>query len=166
MASEFHFELNPDSSGKAILSLKGYLNEDADMPSPDIVKPYSALTVDLDPLIFMNSAGIKRWIFFFDKVSTQSDVAINFINCPKFISDQMSVVQGILPKGATVTSFLVPFYCKKCDRDFTEKKSLEEIKQGIQNLEYRGEVDCEEFPKCKGHYDVDLTGDAYSKFMD
>jgi hypothetical protein len=47
-------------------------------------------------------------------------MVVHFKNAPKFVVDQMSMVQGFMPPGSIVESFEMPFFCDKCNKADSE----------------------------------------------
>lgn len=94
-------------SGKNLkMVLGGILDEDADFK--DIgVAGFDVIDIDLNDLKSINSCGIREWIKW---LSTNSTAQIHFANCPKVIVDQINMVDGFLPKNASVKSFFVPYF--------------------------------------------------------
>jgi hypothetical protein len=101
------FTSKKEISGKSLkMALGGIIDEDADFKDLSVAG-FDAIDIDLNDLKSINSCGIREWIKW---LSGNSSAEIKFNNCPKVIVDQINMVDGFLPKNASVKSFFVPYF--------------------------------------------------------
>ncbi len=112
------FEILVDKSGKtAKYTISGVIDEDVDF-TPHNLAGNDLIELHLKGIKSINSCGIRDWIQW---IGTAGTAAIQYIECPKIIVDQINMVQGFLPGQGKVISFYVPFYS---DESGSEKSVL------------------------------------------
>lgn len=114
--SKFNYKIEEEGSLKKII-LTGIIDEDVNFAHIEIVNT-PEIRFELAGIKSINSCGIREWIKW---LNTNKAAKIHFENCPKIIIDQINMVDGFLPKNATVESFFVPYYN---DDNGTEKNIL------------------------------------------
>jgi hypothetical protein len=97
-----------------VLTFEGTIDEDMQFPAI-VLKGQEKIVIDLHSVKAINSVGIREWLNWIRPLAEQ--LPIELIRCPKAIVFQFNMVEGFLPKQAKVSSFYVPFYCEKCDRE-------------------------------------------------
>lgn len=148
---------------KIILSFSGDINEYADFTKVDLGGAKEAI-FDFSEVRFVNSIGLRGWIIWIKKAAGMS---IQFIKCPRYVVDQMNILEGFLPPNARVESFYIPYYCESCDhtemflaergRDF--KEGTADVKEGIL---VKDELPC---PKCGNPAEMDVLKERYFNFL-
>lgn len=101
----------------ATVYVSGILDEDVDFNLYSL-NQLKKIDLKLADVKGINSCGIREWIRWLGQAK---DAQITFHQCPKVIVDQMNMVDGFLPSGASVASFYVPYYS---DESGTEKMVL------------------------------------------
>ena len=151
------------------LKLSGYIGENSDLFTVRLAG-IKDLIIDMGGINYINSIGIKNWVLWTRKIPAGLNVA--FQNCPMCIVNQMSMVVDFLPKGATVQSFYLPFFCDKCNG---EKNILIEKGKDFQfaTAEAPRQVKIPTAPDCvKGRepkdceLELDVIPDKYLAFLD
>jgi hypothetical protein len=99
------------------INLIGEMNEKANVTLPEMIE-VTSVVFDFVHLKHLNSAGIRFWITLLGKLPSGS--VVHFRNAPKFVVDQMSMVQGFMPSGSVVDSFEMPYFCDKCNKPDSE----------------------------------------------
>ncbi|MCB0361434.1 MAG: hypothetical protein KDD35_01850 [Bdellovibrionales bacterium] len=158
------FRIDQKTEGdNLILSFTGDINENADFNEIEF-SGIKKMTLDFSGVRFVNSIGLRGWIQWIKKVS---GVTIYFTKCPRYVVDQMNILDGFLPLNAIVESFYVPYYCEACDhtetilatrgKDF--KEGTADTKEG---LLLQDEIAC---PKCGGSAELDVLKERYFNFL-
>ena len=104
----------------------GTIDEDFDPKLFDL----SGKTVifDFNILEGLNSCGIREWIKF---VSGIKDKRIVYDRCPRLLVDQMNMIKGFLPSGASVRSVYAPFFSPKEEEEIDLLISLEGFNESM-----------------------------------
>lgn len=126
MSEKFSLNLNI-SNGKAIIDLKGMMDEDMDLSKAAQVNELG-FVFNFDGVTGINSCGIRDWIEFLNKLSDAD--TITYENCPQVIIEQMNMVKGFIPDKASIQSFYAPFFCESCDHEEKVLLRTEEIVNG------------------------------------
>lgn len=153
-----------ESDNKVELKLSGSLDEDANFDSVPKNKK-QLLIIDLEDLKLINSCGIREWIKWIRTLAPEVEVQI--CKCPKFVVDQINILQGFLPPKSLVLSFYVPYFCEECS---LEKKQLFErgvhFKEHTRDqpvfVDYQLEVRCDQ---CKTAMIMDIITTKFFKFL-
>ena len=137
----------------------GQIDEDASFAALDPAGNKS-IVFNLEGVASVNSCGIREWIKWLK--TFPSDAKITYSRCPKLIVDQMNMVAGFFPKGATVESFFVPYYCEECGTE-----NLNSFNNG---KEFSGKqvsapesIKC---TKCGAAAEIDVIESKYFKFLE
>jgi hypothetical protein len=102
------FAMNNQTEGTNLLvSLSGAIDEDASFV-PLELGGATAVVLDLEKVTAINSVGIREWIKWIKLIPSSANISLR--KCPKIIVDQINMVAGFLPAGATIESFFVPYY--------------------------------------------------------
>lgn len=146
------------------LAFEGTIDEDAQFPSVDVSK-IKKVVIDLQAVKTINSVGIREWLDWIRPVAEKTEITL--ARCPKALVFQFNMVEGFLPQKAQVTSFQVPFYCEKCDREesvmFNVGKEVT-VASGNLKLSYdiKSAVNCAE-NECG--MEMDVTEGKYFQFL-
>ena len=117
--SGFKVTAKIDDNMKTRLQIDGAMDEHSDYSSIE-TQFTDEVVFDFDNVEHINSTGIKHWVQWISKVSTDNpNLKFFFVNCPKPIVDQINMVDGFLPQQSVVKSFKVPYFCEVCDKDMT-----------------------------------------------
>jgi len=106
----------------------GVLDEDF---RPESIAQISAPEVvfDFKELKGINSCGIRSWITMLEKQMSGKKIIYN--NCPSILVQQINLVQGLLPTNGLIQSFMAPYFCEKCDKEYSvliNAKDINELK--------------------------------------
>lgn len=96
---------------KLEFSVEGPISESNSIFSASVSNA-TEVHIDLSIMTFINSIGVKNWISFMVKIPTRAQVYL--INAPLVMLNQVSMVQGFLPKNGFVQSFRAPYHCDSC----------------------------------------------------
>lgn len=96
------------------LTFEGLIDEDVTFPAVEAGK-HTKVTIDLAAVKSINSVGIREWLNWIKPIAATS--RIELLRCPKALVFQFNMVEGFLPANSTVSSFFVPFFCEKCDKE-------------------------------------------------
>lgn len=163
---KFSYEIRDRGSRGLELVLKGYLDEDTDLPPPETFKNSHHLTVNFRMVKAILSIGIKKWINFADQIEQIPHLNIDFTDCSKQVVDQINLVEGFLPENAKVKSIFVPIFCEKCNRAFKVLRETENITSEIHDvIKTMDGIDCESFPDCKRDYALEVNPRNYLRFL-
>jgi len=97
-----------------LLAFEGTIDEDVQFPAVAASK-YKKVCIDLKEVRAINSVGIREWLNWIRPIAESSEIIL--MRCPKALVFQFNMVEGFLPNRASVSSFYVPFFCEKCDRE-------------------------------------------------
>jgi hypothetical protein len=105
------------SGDEVKVGLEGTIDEDSQF---DKIKSLGMkkYIFDFEKIKLINSCGIREWIKYLEDI-VGADV--EYINCPQIIIEQVNMVHGFIKKGATIKTFIAPYFCASCD---DEKKVL------------------------------------------
>jgi len=114
----------PNTDSKPLtLEIKGAIGEEYVFEKVD--PKNSEIMIDLGHVTSISSTGIKNWLSWVN--SELSGKTINLTRCPLVVVDQLNMIEGFLPKNATVDSFFVPYFCEESG---AEKRVL--FRQGVE----------------------------------
>ena len=117
--------------------------------------------MDFDKIDFINSGGIKLWVHFAENLESYQNLSVHFHNCPRSVVDQVNLVQGFLPKNASVESVYVPIYCTKCEE--TRNVHLM-VSDPHEKFEQIGDDEAAG-PDCEHDFEVEIIKDRYFRFL-
>ena len=146
------------------LAFEGSIDEDAQFPAVDIGK-FKKVVIDLQAVKAINSVGIREWLDWIRPVAEKAEITLQ--RCPKALVFQFNMVEGFLPAKAHVTSFQVPFYCEKCDKEenvmFNVGKEVSVAGGSLKlSLDVKKAVGCNE-GECG--MEMDVTEGKYFQFL-
>ncbi len=145
-----HTEINNDT---ILVKFSGPIDEDSVF---DKIKNlnFAKYIFDFEKISMINSCGIREWIKFINEIKTGE---LCYTNCPQIIIEQINMVHGFIKKGASVDSFIAPYFCEKCD---DEKKVL------LKSSEVIGaEAPKKNCMKCQSELDFDAIPRQYFSFL-
>lgn len=159
------FKHTQETDGKILLlSFAGLIDEDASFPAVDASK-FEKLIIDLNDVKAINSVGIREWLDWIRPLANKLQIVLK--RCPKAMVFQFNMVEGFLPAKAQVTSFYVPFFCEKCDR---EDSFLFNVGQEVKVLsgQVKIEHDAKKAAGCNNpacELEMDVTESKYFQFL-
>lgn len=153
MSSKLDLTMNIVGNQTSV-QLSGVIDEDAEFGK---IKNISTAEVvfDFQKVTLINSCGIREWIQCIGAL--KSGTKIVYLNCPQIIIEQINMVQGFIPAGASVDSFYAPYFCEDCD---DEVKVL--LKKDLVKNSKAPKVQC---PKCNSDLDFDAIESQYFNFL-
>lgn len=117
---------------------------------------------DLSGIRTMNSCGIRAWILFMERLGNQ--YPLKFVKMSEAFLEQANMVSGMLGKGDSpqVTSFFVPYFCAKCDSNFSVLLDPSRV-QGPGGEIQIPPASC---TKCSGALEFDAIEEEYFVFLE
>lgn len=97
-----------------VLSLMGNIDEEAQFPAVN-ASAGSEMVLDLNGVKSINSVGIRTWLGWITPLSEQ--IKFVFDKVPHAVVLQINMIEGFLPKTATVRSFYTPIYSEEEDEE-------------------------------------------------
>ncbi len=144
---------------KGSLMMSGAMDEDAKLPDPGTLSALSEVIIDTAGIQAINSCGVREWIKWVKAMPPT--LKLVYVNSPKIIVDQMNMIGGLLPKGSSVKSFFVPYFCEsdKLSHNvlFTEGKEFTG-----KTAQAPATMAC---PKCGKPMEIDVIEAKYFKFL-
>lgn len=151
--SNFRVE-NADEGGGRVVKLFGVIDEHADLSF--LAGLHGPVRISLKGVRRINSFGVRSWIDAIRKVP--ADCAMEFIECPPPIIDQMNMVAGFAGKGY-VGSFYAPMTCERCDVEEDQLFNVADCRRLGRKLP---PVPC---PSCGTPMEVDDIEEQYLLFL-
>lgn len=150
--------------GQLVAELIGNIGETSEIFNLK-VGTVSELIVDFKFVTYINSVGVKNWIFWSGRLPPT--IKVSFVNCISAVVNQINTVKGFLPKNGTVNSFFVPYHCENCsheERLLAEKGVHFDFATDISpaSISISEKMPC---PNCKGEMDMDVIPDRYFAFL-
>ena len=142
-----------------VLQVVGDLTEHSESELDRVKQAATAkkIVIDLSKLTTMNSYGIALWCRFLQTIASNRDVSL--IHCPRIFVDAANMVNAVT-QGASIRSFMVPFYCKSCD--MTKDCFVNNISQMSHLSKASMHLSCD---KCKKEMTPDCELDDYLTFL-
>jgi anti-anti-sigma regulatory factor len=112
---------------KVNTDLEGSIDEDATFEEIEKVSG-SEYIFDFDKVKMINSCGIREWIKFIEKLPKGSKII--YKKCPQIIIEQINMVHGFIPAGASIESFYAPYYDEDSDTEHKILLNSSDIKGG------------------------------------
>lgn len=153
---------------KLLLAFEGTIDEDVSFPPVDGSK-YKKIVIDLKSVKSINSVGIREWLNWFRPLAEKCEITLE--RCPKAMVFQFNMVDGFLPARTSVSSFYVPFFCEKCDKEenilFAVGKEVKvaggEVKMDFDAKKADGVCAENAGPACE--IEMDVTESKYFQFL-
>ena len=147
-----------------LLRFSGYINEDADFEHVPVLDTKSVY-LDLESVDGTNSLGLKKWILWITEAAKKNQFVLD--KCPSYVVQQMSILQGFVPRGARINSIFVPYYCEGCGN---EEQVLHENGSGFSTgtadskpgYVLKEGVICKQ---CSQGMEPDILPESYFKFL-
>lgn len=144
------------SGEKLVVRLGGTIEEDLDLS--EVIGPVpSDVTFSCKEIQRINSAGVRIWIKYFDKLTHQG-TRVTFIELSPAVVEQLNLISNFCC-SAKIESVYVPYTCNTCRTQFVSLFSTEELKRIYKTLP---QPDC---PKCKSKTMFDDIEDEYFGFL-
>jgi hypothetical protein len=140
----------------SILRFSGLIDEEARFPDLEGELGERVL-LDLEGVERINSCGVRDWIRWIG--ARPFSLKVEFEKCSPTFVEQANCVRGIIPGGAKIHSFHVPYFCGGC-RELSRR--LVDIPPGGGTVALPPEIPCE---KCGGRAEVDVIEDDYLSFL-
>lgn len=152
-----------DSIDGPVVSFDGFINENVRFDQLPIA-PASNLIFDLAGVALINSLGIRGWVTWMRSMRAKSFI---FRRCSKAVVDQINILEGFLPPGSVVESFLVPYHCDACQKgEMILFRQGHEFEKGTpdhpEKITPPGDVEC---PICRTRMEMDVIETKYFRFL-
>ncbi|MBH47443.1 MAG: hypothetical protein CME71_04665 [Halobacteriovorax sp.] len=123
MSSSLLINISNDATS-TIVTLSGRIDEDSHF---DAITSSSAdvFIFDFENVTLINSCGVREWINLVNTIIKKSKII--YRHCPQIMIEQMNMVQGFLPEGATIESFYAPYFDPDQDKEVKILISLSEV---------------------------------------
>ncbi len=142
-----------------ILILDGILDETCELP--DFDSDYRGpLLIDMGKLTMINSLGCRKWIQWVR--SHPPGVTISLVRCSSVIVNQINILSGFVPPGATVESMYVPYFCAQCGSDEQVLIEVGALKGAFDPDSIPDEKNC---LKCGKDMELDVLKARYFGFL-
>ena len=152
--SETQFQIEQKGT-KTIIAIQGAIDEDTSFPQ--IPKETKEIELNLLQLSGLNSLGIKSWVTW---TKTFGPAQLFLRDCPRIIVEQMNMIEGFIPAGSKVESFLVPYFCEADESELMVK--------WVRGTHYK-DGNTIAFPEVKDekkrNYEMDVSKDKYFRFI-
>ncbi len=159
--AEFKYQ---DSGDHLTIQISGELSSHTHFPTV-VAKANQQISVGLAGAGNVNSAGVQGWIKWLTETqSNNKNASINFKMLPANFARLAHQVRGFLPDSSTVESFMAPYYCAKCDKNFdvvfTKGKNWNALWTAEQMTKSISHAPC---PTCKIPCEIDAAPEVYLK---
>ena len=124
MSSSLSINISSEATN-TIITLSGRIDEDSHFD--EITSSHSDVFVfDFKNVTLINSCGVREWINLVNSIIKKSKII--YRHCPQIMIEQMNMVQGFLPEGASIESFYAPYFDPDQDKEVKILLSLSEIR--------------------------------------
>ncbi len=159
-----NFTVNTEKKGSVLrLNFVGDINEYSDFNQIDLSDSEEVI-FDFSGVRFVNSIGLRGWILWVKKIK---DKRVTFEGCPRYVVDQMNILDGFLPPQALVGSFFVPYYCDACDHTelYLAHRGVDFQEGTADQIEKINMADKRKCPQCGAPAELDVLGERYFNFL-
>ena len=162
---EFNYSLKQLDDSNLELVLSGFLDETSKPPIDLDLKNIMALYIDFEDLKFINSGGIKNWVNFTKHLEKFDDTTVVYKNCHRIMIDQINLIDGLLPKNASVLSLYIPVFCKKCEKTYEVFQLTNQLDNNFSSILSKvNPSNCQSSGTCK-QLELDIFPEFYFKFL-
>jgi len=142
------------------ITLDGILDENCQLPEfSEVIQ--GKMTIHLGRLNMINSLGCRKWaIWLRDKVKAKGGITLS--ECSPAIVNQLSILEGFVPKSAKVASFFVPYFCEKCSH---EERVLFRFGVDYSTHQPPNPSDHLECPKCHAQMELEVVQEKYLRYF-
>lgn len=116
-----------NNNDHVVVTLIGRIDEDAHFQDI-LAQKKTKYIFDFNGVNLINSCGVREWIGLLSQLP--SGAAVVYRQCPQVMVEQMNMVQGFLPLGATIESFYAPYFDPDLDEEVKVLLTLDEVKGG------------------------------------
>lgn len=161
--SKFTFKDEPD---QLTIKVDGEISATTEFPKIMLKSNQTKILLQLDDAGYVNSSGIQGWILWLNELQKSAATAQFYIQMlPSNFARLSYHIRDFLPRKAKVESFVAPYYCQNCNKNFDVifKRGLNwkdtwtaaEIIQQISTANCAG---------CGASADIDTAPEAYGNF--
>ena len=161
---EVHAELD-DSQQNLTLRISGVVNEDVNfgVVLDQLGANYSAIPnalIDVQNIQSLNSVGVRGWLLFLERL--QQSKTCRFIGLSEAFVEQSNLVANMLGrKGTPVETFVIPYYCEKCNDRFALQFQTKDLPADLETFT-PAPVKC---TKCGSSMEFDSLPEEYFSFL-
>ena len=106
-----------------LVKLVGTIDEDCYLK--DIfINSQKRLAIDVSGITRINSCGIRTWVNVMELLTQSHNVL--FIECAPVVIRQFNMISNFGARGV-VQSFLLPYFCEKCNQEFLFRADTREF---------------------------------------
>lgn len=124
MSSSLSINIAKDSTN-VLVTLGGRIDEDAHFDEI-LASSGESFIFDFSNVNLINSCGVREWINLVNTLVAKAKII--YRQCPQIMIEQMNMVQGFLPSGASIESFYAPYFDPDLDQEVKVLLTLSEIK--------------------------------------
>lgn len=117
------FEIVSTENGRTMMMFAGDIVEGTILPRPP--EETTHLVLNLEGVRRLNSVGTALWLAYVVELESKG-IEIQFEKIPTSVTTQIRLIANFLGNGH-VKSFFVPYFCDKCDIDFTKLSEKGEV---------------------------------------
>ena len=139
-----------------ILRFVGAINEDSNLDKINVSGGRN-IVMDVEGVDAINSFGSRNWCRWIKSVT---ETQIEIINCNPLFIDYVNTMKDFIPANCLIRSFIVPYYCEKCDCQTLRKFESRDICND--NGKIPEDIPCE---KCSTEAGADITLPRFLKFL-
>ncbi|MGZ3687157.1 MAG: hypothetical protein ACXWPM_06590 [Bdellovibrionota bacterium] len=154
----FTVKIETTEGSTVLLRFEGKIDEESSFDRIQ-VPATSKIVFDLKAIEAINSCGIREWIKWIKAISPGKRLV--YRHCPRVIVDQINMVDGFLPEGASVESFELPYFCENCSL-ITSIQILMERDCASGTPKLADTVPCS---KCGKEAEMDVVEGKYFRFL-
>lgn len=155
-----------DHDDRVSIKVFGEIDSNTKFPEIDLKPNQNIILLQLDEAGYINSGGVQcwtQWILELQKRSVSAKISIQML--PSNFARLSYTIQDFIPKSANIESFVAPFHCTACSKNFfvafkkgdnwNEKWTAPEL---VENISL---APC---PDCKAVAEIDTAPETYKNF--
>jgi hypothetical protein len=139
--------------GVSWVALIGNVDESVDLAP--LIAMAGPLVVDLGEMDRINSIGVRTWMNFV-KAREKAGAALTIERCSPMMVGQITMITRFMGSQAHVKSLLVPYFCKKCQREHAE------VFAAVPGASVSPTIAC---PNCGGQMELDEFAQTYDEAL-
>lgn len=162
--SSVKFEIEQEQAGALLFRIRGILDEEATFGEALKLLTEMAprkIVFDLQPLIRINSCGVREWLLFIEKLRVPEGFTFTKVSEP--FLEQANIVPALLGKPVSSIELIeAPYYCGDCDLRVGKQLKVSELGDLANGSEEPPQFKCE---KCSSPLEFDALPEEYFSFL-